>query len=259
MKNNIYLLYLTFLAMLGLGSCDENETPVYDAQRMALNIWFGTDEEHPVDSITYNYSYAMEEGSETFYARVSGLPTDYDRTFTLEAVDGDIDEAEGSYRVETYTIPAGSTFVECKIFFDTSKLKDETSFSETDGHLYFRIAPNNEFNEGAEEFSELVVVLKNYLAEPDNWNPENVTYPYTSLQSIFGDYSKEKYQFMIDVLGMMEFAINQNASVPYDEETNEVSYNYATYMRETLRQALNEYNATHEEPLTDASGALITF
>ena len=97
------------------------------------------------------------------------------------------------------------------------------------------------------------------MKEPDNWNPENVTYPYTSLQSIFGDYSKEKYQFMIDVLGMMEFAINQNASVPYDEETNEVSYNYATYMRETLRQALNEYNATHEEPLTDASGALITF
>ena len=257
MKNNIYLLCLTFLAMLGLGSCDKNETPVYDAQRMALNIWFGTDEEHPVDSITYNYSYAMEEGSETFYARVSGLPTDYDRTFTLEAVDGDIDEAEGSYRVETYTIPAGSTFVECKIFFDTSKLKDETSFSETDGHLYFRMAPNNEFNEGAEEFSELIVVLKNYLAKPDNW--DNAVSPYYSLGIIFGEYSKEKYQFMIDVLDMQDFSINLNATVPYDEENNEVSYNYANYMKEQLSLALEEYNATHDEPLTDASGALITF
>ena len=53
--------------------------------------------------------------------------------------------------------------------------------------------------------------------------------------------------------------IDANNYLLVDEETNEVSYNYATYMRETLRQALNEYNATHEEPLTDASGALITF
>ena len=60
----------------------------YDTERTALNIWFGTEEGVTVDSLTYNYSYAMEEDSITFYARVSGLQTDFDRTFTLEVVDG---------------------------------------------------------------------------------------------------------------------------------------------------------------------------
>ena len=119
------------------------------------------------------------------------------------------------------------------------------------------MAPNSEFNEGAEEFSELIVVPKNYLAKPDNG--DIAVSPYYSLGIIFGEYSKEKYQFMIDVLDMQDFSINLNATVPYDEENNEVSYNYANYMKEQLSLALEEYNATHDEPLTDASGALITF
>ncbi len=259
MKNNIYLLYLTFLAMLGLGSCDENETPLYDTERTALNIWFGRDDGVVQDSLTYNYSYAMGEDSITFHARVSGLQADFDRTFTLEAVSGDLDKAEGSYRTQTYTMPAGQTQVECAIYFDTSKLKDPDSFTEEDGDgvLCFRLAPNDTFAEGTEEMSELIVKLRNYLAKPDNW--DEAQSPYYSLSRFFGEYSKEKYQFMIDVLDMMEFTINQNATVPYDEENNEISYNYANYLRERLVQALDEYNATHDEPLRDSSGALITF
>lgn len=247
------------LAILALGSCDENETPLYDTERTALNIWFGTEEGVTVDSLTYNYSYAMEEDSITFYARVSGLQTDFDRTFTLEVVDGDTDKAEGSYRIGTYTLPAGQTQVECAIYFDTSKLKDPNSFTEEDGDgvLCFRLAPNDIFAEGTEEMSELIVVLRNYLAQPDNWYEAQT--PYLTLSYVFGEYSKEKYQFMIDELGMMEFAINRYASMPYDETTNEISLNYANYLRERLIQALDEYNATHDEPLRDASGGLITF
>ena len=133
----------------------------------------------------------------------------------------------------------------------------QNSFTVNDGHLYFRVAPNNDFVEGTEEMRELVVVLKNYLAKPDNW--DTAKSPYYPLKNFFGDYSKEKYQFMIQVLGMMEFSININATVPYDEENNEVSYNYAGYMQEKMQQALIKYNATHDEPLKDASGALITF
>lgn len=260
MKRNIpTYICLMLLAILALGSCDENETPLYDTERTALNIWFGTEEGVTVDSLTYNYSYAMEEDSITFYARVSGLQTDFDRTFTLEVVDGDTNKAEGSYRIGTYTLPAGQTQVECAIYFDTSKLKDPNSFTEEDGDgvLCFCLAPNDTFAEGTEEMSELLVVLKNYLAQPDNWYEEQNYY--TPLNQFFGEYSKEKYQFMIDVLDMMEFSVNNNATVPYDEENNEISYNYANYLRERLVQALNEYNATHDEPLRDSSGALITF
>ena len=57
----------------------------------------------------------------------------------------------------------------------------------------------------------------------------------------------------------MEFSINRNATVPYDEENNELSLNYANYLLQTLQLALEEYNATHDEPLRDSSGALVTF
>lgn len=260
MKNNIYLLCLALLAMLGLGSCDENETPLYNTERTALNIWFGLEDGSAVDSLTYNYSYSMDEDSITFYARVSGLIADHDRTFSLEVVDGDIDKAEGSFYTKTYTIPAGESQVECSIYFDTSKLKNSNSFTESDGDgfLCFQMTPNDTFAEGTEEYSKLLVRLRNYLAKPDNWD-EVSGWPYYSLQTIFGEYSDRKYQFMIDVLGMQEFAINYSLTVPYDEEANEVSYNYANYMKEQLILALEEYNATHDEPLRDNTGALITF
>lgn len=171
-------------------------------------------------------------------------------------VDGSA-EAEGSYRTETYTIPAGEILAEFPIYFNTTLLQDPESFTTTDGYLCFRLASNNEFETGAEEYSELIVRLRNYLAKPDNW--DSADYPYLSLSYVFGAYSREKYQFMIDVLGIMEFSINRNATVPYDEENNELSLNYANYLLQTLQLALEEYNATHDEPLRDSSGALVTF
>ena len=71
-------------------------------------------------------------------------------------------------------------------------------------------SPHDTFAEGTEEMSELLVVLKNYLAQPDNWYEEQNYY--TPLNQFFGEYSKEKYQFMIDVLDMMEFSVNNNAN-----------------------------------------------
>ena len=34
-------IYIMLVAVFGMGSCNENETPVYDAGRASLNIWFG--------------------------------------------------------------------------------------------------------------------------------------------------------------------------------------------------------------------------
>lgn len=256
MRTLIYtFIFLT--GMLGISSCSENDTPVFDAEFTSLNIWFGQSASSPLDSVTYNYSYALEEGSLTFIARVAGVPVDYDRSFTLEAVKGDMAEAEGSFRVETYTIPAGEVEVECFLYFDTSKLKNADSFTERDGHLYFRMLENTMFAEGTDNRRELHVVLKNYLAKPDNWDTADPGY--SALRTIFGEYSKGKYQFMIQILGLREFKINQRAVVPYDEEANEISYNYANYLKEKMITAVREYNATHDEPLKDSSGALITF
>lgn len=259
-KLHYYIIAAATAVMTVFAGCSENETPVFDKEYTALNIWFGTDYGTSftvLDSTVYNYSYSLEEGSITFNARAIGVPVDYDRSFTLEAYAGDTELAEGSFSTDTYTIKAGETSAECKITFDTSKLKDSEAFSEKDGHLYFRMVENSDFKTGAENMNSLCVVLKNYLAKPEEWDA--ATSPHYALYIVFGTYSRVKYQFMIQTLGMQNFTINSRATVAYDEETNEISYNYARYLAERMALALEEYNNTHDTPLTDETGVLVTF
>lgn len=253
---HLRILLLLVPCCLFLSSCSKEEVSFYDTENTSLNIWLGT-AGIAVDSVIYNYSYSVDMGFLTFHARVAGMPVDRDRTFELEPFDGDIAQAEGSYFLRTYTIPAGEVQIQDTIFFDTSKLRNPSSFSTSDGRIYFRMKENTEFQTGAGERSQLKVVLKNYLAKPAEWDA--ATYPMMAYLGIFGEYSRVKYQFMIQVLGMMDFHIDYRASLPYDEANNTVSYNYALYLANKLRQALDEYNATHSTPLTDETGTVVTF
>lgn len=239
-----------------LASCSKNEYPEFDASYSALNIWFGT-ESVPQDSITYNYSYTLGEKTLHFYARPAGVLSGQDRTFQLEAYDGDLEEAEGCYSLGEYTVKAGATTSEFDITFDTSKLKNAQSFTDKDGHLKLRLKSNDVFQPGAKELQTLTVVLKNYLDKPANW--EAATYPMMALSRYFGDYSKVKYQFMIQELDMVDFKVNYNTSVRYDEDTNTISSNYASYLASKMKLALEEYNNTHDTPLTDETGKIVTF
>lgn len=125
-----------FAAMLS--GCSKNEYPEFDTNYASLAIWFGT-EYVPQDSITYNYSYALGEKTVHFYARTIGVLSDHDRSFQLEAFDGDLDEAQGSYSLGEYTIKAGESLAQFDITFDTSKLKNALAFTQKDGHLKLRV------------------------------------------------------------------------------------------------------------------------
>lgn len=258
MKNLKYVGIVCLLATI-FGSCDKNEMPIYETDYTALNIWFGS-EKKVSDSLSYNYSYSMGEGSLTFFARVAGVSVDYDRTFILEAYDGDLSEAEGSYWTETYTIKAGETLIECPIHFDTSLLKDADSFTERDGYLFFRMAANEEFVSGTEERSVLKVVLKNYLGKPDEW--DNAIGVRRKYSDYFGEYSKAKYQFMVSTLGIIDFHIEYGFTGTYDEESNTMSISYAKYLVQKLQVALEEYNNDPNNPntpLRDETGSVVTF
>lgn len=257
MKKFKYIL-LSALVALGMTSCSENEREYFDTEYSALNIWLGS-QSIPSDSVIYNYSYSVGEGSVTFYARVAGVPTDYDREFTLEAVEGDLDIAAGSYRTENYILPAGEVVGAFNIYFDSSKLKGD-AFKTKDGHLVFRVKENGSFKTGASELQTLKFVLKNDISKPSDWDvvtgtPASFYRPYTYY---FGSYSKVKYQFMIATLNMMDFKIYYS-SAPYDREANTISWDYATLLKQRLQVALDEYNATHDTPLTDEYGELVTF
>jgi hypothetical protein len=256
MKTLKFTLYI-LASLLCLTSCAKEDIDTFDTNYKALNIWFGTSNVVS-EKLVHNYSYYNGETSLTFYARITGQPTDYDRTFTLEAYDGDVDKAKGSYRVEGYVIPAGKTTAQFKIYFDSSKLSNENLFSEEDGHLYFRMAENSEFKQGADGLNTLTVVLRNYLSKPEDWDTTD-SYLFKPYKTYFGDYSKVKYRFIIENTGLVDFRISSTASVPYNESTNYISIAYATYLKQVLQIALTEYNNTHTTKLTDENGNLITF
>ena len=77
------------------------------------------------------------------------------------------------------------------------------------------------------------IVLTNHLSEPTGWP--------------FGDYSRIKHQFVIQVLGI---------ATDYDKWSTSEVIHYTSVMID----ALYEYNKAHPgEPLTDENGLVITF
>ncbi len=250
------ILYL-IAVLLAFSSCEKEELDEFDTSYTALNIWVGTQAGVVHDNATYNYSYAYEEGSVTFFAQVSGMVTDYDRIFRLEVFGKDSAVVAPTVRTEDYVIPAGSVGGVYKVYFNTQKLERNDLFADVDGEVQFRVVPNDMFSIGTEKHLQFTVVLKNYLAKPDNWDTAN--YPRVALSKYFGTYSRVKYQFMIEHLGLIDFEINYNAQTSYDETTNVVSAAYAVYLQQCVQLALNEYNNMHDTPLTDEFGVPVTF
>ena len=247
------LLLLTLLT----AACSKEEVSTYDISRTALNIWVGTEAGAVYESVTYNYSYAYEEGSVTFYAQLSGMPADHDRTFRLEPFGGDSAIMANTIRTEDYVLPAGEVRGTYQVHFNTQQLSSPTLFTDRDGTISFRLKPNDTFAVGTENHQQFTVTLKNYLAKPDNWDSAN--FPRIPLSKYFGTYSRVKYQFMIEVLGLIDFEINYNTQTAYDEATNTVSSVYAVHLQQLMQRALNEYNETHDTPLTDEFGIPVTF
>lgn len=256
LKTVRHIIYLTVAAIL-LTSCSKEEVPTFDTSYSALNIWVGNSNGAVFENTTYNYSYAYEEGAVTFYAQITGLPADHDRSFRLQPFGGDSALMANTVRTEEYVVKAGETGGEYKVWFDTQKLSPDTLFSTLDGTINFRMLPNEEFSTGTENHRQFTVVLKNYLAKPDNW--ESANFPQMPLSRYFGSYSRVKYQFMIEILGLVDFYINYNARTSYNESTNTVSPAYAVYLVQQMQEALDNYNSTHSTPLTDEQGNPVSF
>ncbi|MDE5550178.1 MAG: DUF4843 domain-containing protein [Bacteroidaceae bacterium] len=250
------MIILAALSLLAVG-CSKEEVSTYDTSLCCLNLWVGTQTGAVYESTTYNYSYAYEEGNVTFYAQISGMPSKHDRTFRLEAYGDDLERMGNTIRTEEYVIPAGEIGGTYQVHFNSQLLSDPTLFTTEDGRIHFRMVSNDDFSIGTEDHQSFTVVLKNYLAKPDNWDTAN--FPRVALSRFFGTYSRVKYQFMIEHLQLIDFEINYNTQTSYDEEANVVSYSYATHLQQVMQRALNEYNETHDTPLTDEYGNPVTF
>ena len=118
---------LCLLGLMATAACQKIEVPTYDVSRTGLNIWVGTSAGSIYDQVAYNFSYAYEEGTITFYARINGMPADRDRTFKLEPYGDMLDSVAATIRAEEYVIPAGAVQGEYEVHFLSKMLPSPTT------------------------------------------------------------------------------------------------------------------------------------
>ena len=245
-------LILSFVAALLCISCQQNELKFYDESYSALNIWFGT-ETVVSDSLTFNYAYTvLDRDSVNFHVRLAGMPSPVDRTFRLKAVEGDIDLVD--FELQDYVLPAGGYQGTYPLYINIPE--NYSNFTDRSGHIVFELQENDNFHQGADESCKLYLVVKNFLAKPDEW--DSATYPYMSFARYFGSYSAVKFAFIIQQAGYSFFRIYYtmgSAELPETEITSTV----AAYLVMKCKLALAEYNDSHDTPLTDENGFEVVF
>jgi hypothetical protein len=234
------------LLLINAGGCKENEKFYYDSDYSALNIWLGR-ENVVSDSIVYNFAYQKDFDSVLFYVRLTGLPADRDRAFTLEAVEGDI------YAEQNYVLKSGTYQASFPIYFTKP---EGSEFREKSGHVVFKMRENEYFKEGASETSQLYIVLKNYVGKPENWDV--ATYPYRTLATYFGTYSDVKYSFVIQTTGKSNFKVYYTTLPSTQLADDEITSIEATYLQSMCKIALLEYNALHGD-LLDENNEKVVF
>lgn len=125
---------------------------------------------------------------------------------------------------ERYVIPAGEVTAKLPVVLLRDQLGEE--------YFYLRIVfeANDYFLSGYDHLSHRTIRVSNLLSKPENWNA-------TVVGSLFGTYSQEKHQFMLDVTGL---AIDEDY-IQAILDTKDPSY--YTYLRTWYTNKLNAANA----------------
>lgn len=194
------------------------------------------------DSMEFTFArYATEVTEYVVNAEIKliGVAADYDREVVLKVAEEQTTAESAMYSFNTtVVVPAGEVVAPCDITLNRSaKLQDSTY------RLKIVVTDEGEITSGVDEWNQLTIIFSDQLVKPTNWDE--------FLAPFFGEYSETKYRFIISTTGITEFTYGQEGGMTWGE-----MYNYSV----TLANALEEYNATHNEPLKDSeTGKLITF
>lgn len=243
-----YLLYI--LWMLVLSSCAKDLEP-YKNQPQVYFFERATDlNKTRVTTKSFSFmSFPSTVTKDTLKIKVKtmGYPADYDRVVRGKLI------AEGTTAVEGVNfdfidglVKAGQVEGQLWILlYRTADIKTRTL------QLNLSIAETKDFKPGVVEDDFFSVSWSDNVVKPSNWDG------LISLSAFFGTYSTVKYRFIIDILGVTEFKLQQSGRVPLVE--GEYSSAMMTDFKIRMKEALAVYNSTHATPLTDENGVLVTF
>ena len=201
------------------------------------------------DSINHSFFiYGPEITRDTVNVliRTMGMPADYDRPVKLVQTNAGQANAAipGTHYIgfddpdiiDSICIPAGKVSQSIPVIF----LRDK-SLASGQVRLELTLENNEYFRQGIDEWRDFIVTTADNATKPNNWEK--------NWQYTFGaSWGPEKMRFIIQSTGYTDFD-----NPPSD-------FSYRSWLGDTAKQALLEYNATHpDNPLCEADGTPVSF
>ena len=232
-----YMMACPALSMLMmLGGCNEQEAALY-SDEPKISFTRGDNGYGQQDSISQTFFLLPSEQSrDTVWVELSleGMPAAAPRTIKIEQTNaGKAGAAEaGKHYVafddpsiaEAMQLPANAVSVNIPIIL----LLDNSLYNEKVA-IEMTVAENENFKPGIEENRNFKVTTTAMAEEPSTW---------TTWQYYFGTWGSVKMKFIIDYVGFSSF-----------EERPETAY--CDYLQAKAFEKLEEYNATHDQPLCE--------
>lgn len=190
-----------------LAGCTKNEVPAYsDLDKVYFyerRLNFSMLER--VEELSYSFvakSSTITEGRLDIKVRLQGrIDQERDRVVRAEVIADSTTAVEGThYRLEEGVIKAGEyEGVLPLTFYRTPDMQTEIL------RIKLRIADSDDLKAGLEEDAYIRVLVSDILMKPVNW-------PY-----YFGEYSTNKYRFVLDQLGIEDFPMLYRWDTEYEE------------------------------------------
>lgn len=262
-KNKIYQYLLACCSLLFFATCSEEEVQPFTSELGAnfviIDQYGSYTDNYQNLTTTYNfYPQYLTKGMEVAQAsikvgvqlegtlqdqpvniRLKTLPVeDYESANLI--LPGDSIIAPGEYR--------RSLTIECQ--------KPATFDVEYRNYVTFDYE-NSDIVPGTKERQQYTVIVKDATdwasMSVDNAEEWNQLYAPT-----LGQYGPMKVRFILAVMGELHNADYDTISMLYSYTTSYPAYGFQRYVSD-FQAALEEYNTTHDKPLTEPDGTLVSF
>jgi len=242
-----YILYVTMV--FTLFSCKKEAVETYQGKDGVSFFAYTYEQLNTTAVRSYSFAFqATEKQRDTLFIpmRITGKLSDQPRTVMLKTAQGTTATAGVDFELKEFTVPAGASKFNYPLILLNSAGMAKNVYrivlepAETKDFILGTLGqtPETVTNQGTEEnFRYLKIDVSGMYVRPAYWD---------LLDADFGEFSAEKYKFMVKILGITDFSFENIGS--------DGLLNYPV----TLRNALAAYEAANG-PLLDENGQQISF
>lgn len=214
-------------------SCTSNEMMEYNAP--AKVYFFERTYMNTTENVVSekSFSFALQNSTlmiDTFKIKVKlmGNLADFDRTFNAEVIPDSSTAIEGThYKLLDGVMPAGQYVSYLPvILYRTADTQNQSV------KIKLKLTNKGDLMPGNIEYQTFSLIWGDILLKPDNW-PEY----------FFGVYSKNKYRFAIDILGLTDWPLTARVTTEKEEGVYTISEVQA--FASTLNEEYLKYKAEH--------------